>query len=134
MENQEQDQKNAASTEEQVITYPTPQDADGWFYENEGQHALEIETRVDAEENIFKRIQLTKKRVAIMRELNNKETKTAAVMAKNKQDKLLNAYIAMSTTVTDAAGNKVSFVMEDLDMWKGKDTNRLDVACQNINF
>lgn len=118
---------------EDVKVYPTVADADGWFFESEGQEVLGIETR-NEDDDVFKKVQLSKGRVAILRELTGKETATASKMAGKNPDNMLNAYIAIGTTIFDKDGNAVKFVMEDIAGWKAKDSNRLQVACQQLNF
>ena len=123
--------------------YPSVAGPDGYFYENAGMFALNIEKRVDAEtDDITMRVKLSGGRTAVVRELTGKENKTAAKIAgitnsKNQnanQDKMMNAMIFLSTTITDKDGNKVKFVAEDLDSWKGKDMNRLNTANNLLNF
>ena len=123
--------------EEKEITYPTKPDADGFYYEDEGEAALEIETCMTGDD-IKKRIKLTRGRTAIMRELTKKESDQAAQIAgagkKVNQGRIIAAYIACSTTSTDKDGKKLTFVAEDLDGWKTRDTNRLEAAAAKLNF
>jgi hypothetical protein len=114
--------------------YPTKPDAYGWFFDSAGDQSLEIETRVDEDENVFKRVRLTKGRVATLRELTGKETKTAGMIGGKDQGKIMHAYIALCAEIVDATGVKVNFVAEDLDGWKGKDLNRLQTAAGQLNF
>jgi|GEM_PF-2776400 len=120
--------------EENEIVYPTQPDADGYYYDNSGEHALETETRVDDEGNVTKRIQLRGGKVAIMRELTKKESDKAATIAGKNKDMLLAAYVAIGTTITDKTGAEVKFVAEDLNDWKAADTNRLTAAAAKLNF
>lgn len=129
---------------EEVKAYPTPADANGYRFDNEEDEAMGVETRYDAETDCtFKRVQLTQGRTAVIRELGAKEMKLALKMIGNvpgnraAMDKLPDAYVALSTTITDAKGEKYSFVMEDLEdvkKFKGKDYNKLVAACTAINF
>lgn len=119
---------------EKEVTYPTTPDAEGWYYENEGEAALETETRVDDEGNIFKRIRLKGGKVATMRELNKKESDKAALIAGKNKDMLMCAYIAIGTTIMGKDNTPIKFVAEDLDLWKAADTNRLQAAAAKLNF
>lgn len=131
--------------ENQIETkvYPTPADVEGWQYMNEEDDAMGIETRTDEDECVFKRIQLSKGRSAVIRELGPKEMKLAMTMiGKNAQgkantDNLADAYVALSTIITDSKGDKYPFVMEDLmdaRKFKGKDYGKLLAACTSVNF
>jgi hypothetical protein len=120
------------TTEE--IVYPTQPDADGYYYDNEGEKALETETRIDDNGDIVKRIKLRGNRTAIMRELTKKDSDKAATIAGKDKNMLLAAYIAQGTVITDKDGNKVPFVAEDLAAWKSADTNRLEAAAAKLNF
>ena len=117
-----------------VIVYPTQADADGWFFAAEGDQALCIETRTDADENVFKRVALTRGRTAILRELTSKESKTAQSIGGKNQDLVLDAYLALCATITDTDGTIEKFVAEDIEGWKAKDTNRLRTAAYQLNF
>jgi hypothetical protein len=113
--------------------YPTQPDEDGCVYEQASDEALGIRTQTVGDD-IFKHIALSGGRKAVMRELTGAETTTAGKIAGNNPDLLLPAYIALSTQIKDKDGKLVTFVAEDLAKWKGRDVNRLQVACQQINF
>ena len=128
---------------EKEKTYPTAQDADGWFYEDEAQELMQVETRVDADENTFKRVAMSKGRTAIVRELTGGEMKMAQTMI-GKDHKgqpnvanLPDAYAFLATKVVNRDGSECKFVMEDLtagQIFKGKDYNRLTTAASMLNF
>jgi len=135
MENQTNTMPQATdSQDETVITYPTKPDAEGWFIENEGQAALNIESHVSESGDMLKRVKLSGGRTAIVRELTGKENNSAVKIAGKKQDLLLPAMIAIATKIIDKDGNEIKFVAEDLDGWKAKDVNRLSTACSQLNF
>ena len=129
--------------QEVVKNYPTQPDAEGYQFLSEEDEAMEIETRNDDDENVFKRVKLSKGRTAVIRELGPKEMKQAMTMigkgqgGKPNTDNLPDAYVALSTTITDSKGEKWVFVMEDLmdaKKFKGKDYGKLLAACTSINF
>lgn len=126
------------STDNEVVkNYPTTPDAEGWYTVDEGEEALEIETREDDDECVYKRVKLSKGRTAVVRELGGKEMKQAQTMVGKDPQKLVDAYVFLSTTITDKDGKKYPFVMEDLEdvrKFKGKDYNRLTTAAAMINF
>lgn len=116
------------------LKFPSQPDKEGWFYESETNFTLGIETREDEQENAYRRVRLTKGRTAVLRELTSTESKKGAQIAGNSPEKLVDAYVALCATITDRDGKPVKFVMEDLDGWKAKDTNKLQVACNQLNF
>ena len=120
-------------TEQTVTGFPTAANAEGWYYENEGQKALGIETR-DDDGSIFKRVSLSGGRTAVLRELTGKEMKIAGKIAGRDQDKVEYAMVALASSITDKDGNTVKVVAEDLDNWKARDINRLVAANNDINF
>ncbi len=134
------------ATEETEVTYPTVPDAEGYFFPDEGLAALGIGKREDAEtEDVTYRVQLSKGRTAIVRELTRKESNTASTIAganakganvksNDLQDRVMCATIALSSTFFDKEGKQLKYVMEDILQMKAKDSNRLNTACSLLNF
>ena len=114
--------------------YPTKADDQGFYFEDRANEEIGIETKVDADDNVTKRVTLSGGKTAVLRELTTVEARKARKIAGDKEELAMPAFIALCAQVWDKDGKEIKFVAEDLDNWKAKDTNRLITACSQLNF
>lgn len=103
---------------------------EGFFYENEEDQDMGILTKVHSNGSIVKKTTLPRSgKVAVVRELNAKETKDIQRFMAGDKDKYLLSAITVATTID---GKKETYEFyEDLKM---KDSNRLTSMFQDLNF
>jgi len=122
-------QNNAGDTAE-AKTYPTPPNSDGFFFEDETNEVMAIESQTYENGKEVRRVTLSDKRVAIVRQLTGKEMGTDVTRLIGKdQDNYQYAMVAVSTKIDDK-GLTIEDVMEML----GKDYIKLQVANSQVNF
>ncbi len=112
--------------------YPTLPDSNGFYFEDENEELLNIKTKEYDNGNLIKQVELKKGKIAIVRELDRKESKKAYEIAgewKEDKDRLATALIAVSTKIDDK-----EILMEDVLLFKAKEFNRLSIATQSLNF
>ncbi len=112
--------------------YPTLPDSNGFYFEDENEELLNIKTKEYDNGNLIKQVELKKGKIAIVRELDRKESKKAYEIAgewKEDKDRLAAALIAVSTKIDDK-----EILMEDVLLFKAKEFNRLSIATQSLNF
>jgi hypothetical protein len=114
---------------DQEIVYPKPTE-DGYFYEDDTDEALNIETKTYENGRQVKRVVLSDKSIAIVRELNGAEMEgVSKAINKKEEGKYLMAVCMFATTIN---GGKVT--MDELEQMRGRDYNRIRTACATINF
>ncbi len=124
--------------EENVIIYPTTPDADGWFYEDEGEAAFEILTKEYENGNLVKKFTLKKgkhkgKEISV-RELKAKDTEAINKMLKDeKGEERQNKY--MQYTMFKASNlAEIGIMPEDIPEMHASDYTKLSVANATLNF
>jgi RNase P/RNase MRP subunit p29 len=115
------------STEKKKV-YPI-ETTDGYVYTSESDEAFGIETKVYENGNETKRITLSDKRIAIVRELKGFEIESADRLHEHKQHLYLPALASLSVTID---GKPI--LMEDFQQTKGKDYNKIRTAVALLNF
>lgn len=110
--------------------FPTKPDAEGFYYENEVEETYGIATKEYENGNLVKRVPLSGKRTAIVRELNYEDGTNAIKMCNGSEDLYMHAKMSIATKVD---GDKI-IMMEDIPKMKLKDTERLTMAFQALNF
>jgi uncharacterized protein YbjQ (UPF0145 family) len=102
---------------------------DGFEYSDESEEALGIETKTYENGNLVKRVKLTDGRIAIIRELNGKDVELSSRIHGNDKDKVLMAMCSVATRI-----NENAIVIEDLELMKAKDYQKIRIACALLNF
>ncbi len=121
-------QDNGSDAE--VKTYPTQPNSDGFFFEDEGNEALGIESKVYENGNEIRRVKLSNGKIAIVRELTGLETGLGVQrLCGDKQENYLFALISIATKVDDTG-----YTMEEIKEMRGKDFRKLQVASGQVNF
>ena len=117
-------------SEENVLTYPTPPDVDGFFYESEDDFSQDIFTKIYPNGNKIKKTLLPHcKKEAIIRELIARETKEVARYMNKDPEKYQLACITVSLSLN---GEKQP--IEDIENLKMKDFTRIMGMYQDLNF
>jgi hypothetical protein len=92
--------------------------ADGYFYEDDTDEALNIETKTYENGRQVKRVVLSDKSIAIVRELNGAEMEgVSKAINKKEEGKYLMAVCMFATTIN---GGKVT--MDELEQMRGRIT------------
>lgn len=117
------------STETKII-YPTTPDAEGFFFESEGDAAMEIYTKVYENGNKIKRALLpASRKIAVVRELLARDSQLITRHMGREQEKYNLACITVAATFD---GNLLP--IEEISVLKMKDYSRLLSMYQDINF
>lgn len=112
----------------QANVYPKPT-SDGYFFENDTDEAMSIETTTHENGNQSKRIKLSDNRIAIVRELKGSEVEQTSRLHQGKEEL---AVMATATLATKINGEKV--IMEELADMRGRDYNKIRTAVAQLNF
>jgi hypothetical protein len=116
--------------EETEVTYPTEPNAEGFYYENAEDAAMEILTKVYENENMIKQTTLPKtKQVAVVRELSGKDQKEISRFMGKDPERYQLAALTVATTL-DGQRQPIE-VIEKLKM---KDFSRVMSMYQDLNF
>lgn len=102
---------------------------EGFEILNETDAALNIETKQYENGNTVKRIVLSDKRVAIVRELKGKDMDLTSRIHRGDDTKFLMAMAVIATKLNDE-----NVTIEDLEEMKGKDYNKIRIAVSQLNF
>lgn len=114
----------------EVKVYPTPTDSDGFFFEDEMNEGMQIESKKYENGNEVRRVTLSNGTVCIVRELTGKEIgMDVARLTGGNKDNYQFAMVAVATKF----GEQGKTLEDILDM-KGKDYTRLQAANSQINF
>ena len=124
-----QDQDQLTEDQQPAKTYPTTPDAEGFYYENEGEELLEIATKMYDNDCYVKRVVLKKGKVAMVREITGKELLEAKQPAGKSIELVEPAIAAYSTKIDD-----VQLLMPQLLDMKAKDYSRIIHASNQLNF
>lgn len=129
-QNQQQMNLTTTGNTAEVKTYPTPKDSDGFFFEDEANEAMAIESQTYENGNEVRRLTLSDKTVAIVRQLTGKEmgTDVTRLTGINKDDYQY-AMVAIATKF-----NGEGKTLEEVKEMKGKDYIKLQVANSQVNF
>lgn len=100
-----------------------------FFFENEEEKAMGIETATYPNGNIVKRVKLSDGREAIVRELTGKDMKRSDIIAGGKQENAIPALMSLSTKI-----DGFEIPMEDYDRMKAKDYAKIKFATTLLNF
>lgn len=110
--------------------YPKPT-GDGFFYEDESNEVMGIESHVNPQTNReIRRVTLSTGDIALVRQLTGVEIgrDVARITGKNQEDYQF-AMVAIATTIGDKA-----LIMEQVKEMLGKDYIKLQVANSQLNF
>ena len=105
-----------------------------WFFEDENEKELGIETQNYDNGNKVKRAKLSDGRVAVARELLGKDMKHVDRICNGNKDEYLPALMSVAVKIYDADGKELKFVMEDMDNMKGKDYTKIKMIATSLNF
>jgi hypothetical protein len=120
--------ENQATVTEEKKNYPFDT-TDGYQYLDETDEVMLIETKRYENGSIVKRITLSDKRIAEVRELKGWEMEESAKFHENKANQVTMGVAALCTKID---GKNVVF--EDLKFMKGKDWNKIKYAAAELNF
>lgn len=109
-------------------TYPIDLE-DGYQFLDETDEAMGIASKKYENGNEVKRIKLSDGRIATVRELPAWEMEESEKFHENKANQVT---MGVATMCTQIDGKNVAF--EDLKFMKGKDWNKIKVACATLNF
>ncbi len=109
-------------------SYPK-QTKDGYYYASTSDEVMGIETKIYENGNETKRITLSDKRIAIVRELKGYEIDKADRLHDNKGHLYLVALASLAVTIDN---NPV--LMEELQDMKAKDYTKIRTAVAMLNF
>lgn len=110
-------------------TFPTPVDADGYFFYEETDKELGIRTKVFENGNTTKTVSLSDGKMAVIRELTGRDMKAISRYQGQDQERYMLSAIAVATTID---GKPETF--EYFEGMKLKSLNRLMAMFQSINF
>ena len=102
---------------------------DEFQYLDESEEALGLETKTHENGHQVKRVKLSNGSVAIIRELNGKDVEFTSRLHNNEKEKVI---MSMTAVATKIDGQDI--VIEDLEVMKAKDYNKLRMACALLNF
>jgi hypothetical protein len=110
--------------------YPTKPDAEGFFYESDMFEAMGIETKQYENGNTIMRCTLSTGAVAVCRELKGIDGPMARKIAGGREDRYEAALAALATKIDDK-----EWAMEDLlHKLKMKDYNKVNMMSNKLNF
>lgn len=112
----------------QPTTYPL-QTTDGFFFADDTDEAMGIESKVYENANEVRRIKLSTGKYAIVRELKAWEVEESSRLHQNEKEKYIMAIATIATTIDE---QKITY--EDLKFMKAKDWTKIKSAVAAINF
>jgi len=122
-------QNNAGDTAE-AKTYPTPPNSDGFFFEDETNEALKIESKTYENGKRVMRVTLSDGTVCMLRELSAREMEiNVKRLCGDNKDHVEFAMVSVATKF----GEEVKTIEEIMEM-RSKDFINLKVANSQINF
>jgi len=111
----------------------TNQPKNEWYFEDENDKELGIETQSYDNGNLVKRATLSDGRIAIVRELKGKDMKLVDKVSDGKKDEYLSALMHVATKIHDG-DKETGITLEELDELKGKDHTKLKIMATTLNF
>lgn len=121
---------NTPGTSPDEKLYPTPPDSDGFFYEDEENEALKIESQKYENGKEVRRVTLSDGKKAIVRQLTGSEMGTTVNrLIGNNKDDYQYAMVAVAAKIDDKG-----LMLEDVKDMLGKDYIKLQAANSQINF
>jgi hypothetical protein len=120
--------QNAEETEV-VKSFPTTPDGDGYFFESDTDEQMGIRTKIFENGSKTKTVTLPDGKVAVVRELIGRDTKSIARFQGNDQERYVNAAVAVATTID---GKPETF--EYYQGLKLKTLSKLISMCGDLNF
>ncbi len=113
----------------EVKVYPLAT-ADGFFFEDETNEAMAIESHIYENKKEVRRVTLSDGTICIVRQLTGKEMGTDVTRLIGKdQDNYQYALVSVATKFNDQGRT-----LEEIKDMLGKDYLKLQIACAQINF
>ena len=128
--------KHIETTEEEVKSYPTTPDKDGFYFESEAEEEKGVATKAYDNGNVVKQVTLKGGRIAVIRELLAKDVMKAREIAGIKDDKnpkngenLQYALVHLSVTIDGAV-----ILPHDVAKMRAKDFGIIMGISSDLNF
>lgn len=108
---------------------------DNWFFEDDSDKELGIETLIYDNQSKVKRAKLSDgKTLAVARELKGRDMKQVDRICNGKKDEYLPALMITAVKSVDESGAESNWTLEELDDLKGKDYTTIKVLATTLNF